>query len=161
MRHINLTRGFVAIVDDEDYERVSQFRWKANINHRTVYATRRAPRVKGQKRGDIKLHHFILGTKERTDHHDGNGLNNQRYNLRPATMIQNNRNARKRKGASSRWKGVHWSKKGRCWRARIGTDGKVSLGSFRDECNAAQAYNFAAEEMYGEFARFNTPGGCL
>jgi hypothetical protein len=109
------------------------------------------------------MHHFILGEKTRVDHHDGNSLNNRRGNLRIATQSQNRANIGKPSGNhSSRYKGVAWNKgksaTGGGWRAQIGFDyKKIHLGCFKDEVDAATAYNFKAFELFGEFARFNHP----
>lgn len=106
-----------------------------------------------------KMHRLILGVtnpKIKIDHRDGNGLNNQRHNLREATQAQNLANSRPRSG-SSRFKGVTFRSPDK-WIAQISKDGKHTyLGIFRDEFDAATAYNFAAIEMFGEFARLNRP----
>lgn len=90
------------------------------------------------------------------DHADGNGLNNQRRNLRAATFAQNTANQYIVRG-TSRYKGVSRYRNGK-WVAQISYKGKNrGLGYFKHEYNAAQAYNFAAYEFYGDFARMNTP----
>ncbi len=166
MKEITLTRGYVALVDDEDYERVAAHKWQAQVVP-GVYSTRvYAQRAfYAPKRESVRLHQFILGVRlVRVDHRDGNGLNNQRYNLRIATDRQNSANRKKDPRSSSRWNGVYWAKPnhrwsvGR-WRACISLPGskKLDLGYFKDECDAATAYNFAAEEVHGEFAVFNRP----
>lgn len=158
--------GYVALVDDEDYERVMQFKWhvcfvdKGPLRQKTVYAVRYAGGGKANQKSE-GMHTFISGVKG-TDHKDGDGLNNQRHNLRTATLSQNGGNKRKqafKEGVPSlsKWKGVTWDKWAKRWKAQCA--GK-HLGHFREEFDAAQAYNFAAEEKYGEFARFNTPEGC-
>jgi hypothetical protein len=94
----------------------------------------------------------------RFDHKDGNGLNNTRSNLRPCTQGQNNMNQRKRKNATSRFKGVTWSAADEKWKACI-TANHVQhhLGYFCDEEEAARAYDKAARSLHGEFARLNFP----
>ncbi len=159
MKEIPLTHGYVALVDDEDYERVAQFKWHAHIDQETptlIYPSRGLKRSSDRRRTTQAMHIFITG-KLGIDHADGNGLNNQRSNLRPATLSQNMQNRRKWTG-SSRWKGVSWHKKDKCWHARITQNNRaIFLGKFKSEANAAQAYNFAAEELFGEFARLNLP----
>jgi len=156
MKEVPLTRGFVALVDDEDYERVAAFNWQARVvrmkTHATVYASRIVRRGDG-RRGTVSMHNFILGERH-VDHHDRNGLNNQRHNLRACNHSNNHMNMKKR--SHVRWKGVHFHKGRQIWRAYITKDGiRRELGGFQTDYDAAQAYNFAAEEMFGEFARFN------
>lgn len=161
MKEIPLTQGYVALVDDEDFERVSAHKWRAHVISKTpnvlVYAVRSLTRIE-RKRKHIYMHHFILGAKALTDHLDDNGLNNQRENLRPATYSQNIANARKRGGCASPYRGVGWRKDIQKWTARITKDGvEYRVGYFREECDAALAYNLKAYELFGEFARFNEP----
>jgi hypothetical protein len=100
----------------------------------------------------------VLGIPGRIDHHDGDGLNNQRLNLRPATHAQNMANRAKRSDASSQFKGVWWTACHQKWRAVIRANGvRHQIGYFREEVNAATAYNLVAHELHGEFARFNLP----
>lgn len=90
------------------------------------------------------------------DHKDGNGLNNQKDNLRICTKSQNGQNRRKKEGCSSQFVGVTWSKKQKRWVAQIGiADRMTHLGSFIDERAAASAYNKAAVGMFGESAKLN------
>ena len=160
VRQISLTRGFVALVDDADYERLSQYSWCVRIDKRPgrnehTYAARYVG--PSYRRKTIFMHSEVCGYA-RPDHIDGDGLNNQKYNLRPATRSQNAANRSKREGFSSSFLGVSWSTKSQKWHAQIVKDGKrFHLGMFRDEVDAAQAYNLAADELHGEFARFNTP----
>lgn len=158
MKQILLTQGLVALVDDEDYERVNAFKWHAVVAESGVV---HAARKISNKR--VYMHTFLIGA-EQTDHADTNGLNNQRYNLRPANRSQNQANRGKNRSHrhgiahSSKWKGVSWNKRKRKWVAYIGKDGrKLHLGNFKDEADAATAYNFSAYEHFGEFARMNTP----
>ena len=91
-----------------------------------------------------------------TDHIDGNGLNNQKDNLRISTRSQNAANSKIRVGGSSEFKGVAWNKRCRKWRATIGVERQVKhLGLFKIEEKAALAYNTAALKYFGEFARLN------
>ncbi len=161
MKEIPLTQGYVALVDDEDFERVNAHKWRAHVISKTpnllVYAVRSLTRI-NRKRTHIYMHHFILGSKSLRDHWDDNGLNNQRSNLRPATCAQNVANARKRGGCSSRYRGVGWRRDIQKWTARIVKDGvEYRIGYFREECDAALAYNLKAYELFGDFARFNEP----
>jgi hypothetical protein len=159
--------GRVALVDDADYDLVMQHRW--NVQERT--------RPNGSKIGPyaftsdcgsdrtviVWLHRLLMPGVAQVDHEDGDGLNNQRSNLRPATNMQNHANERKTRTyggrpTSSRFKGVYWHKAAGKWLAQIGADGKHRyLGLFADEAEAARAYDAAAREAFGEFAKVNFP----
>jgi AP2 domain-containing protein len=156
MKEIPLTQGKVALVDDDDYEAVSQFKWCAMKDGRCFYAARGVVGKNG--RWTVQpLHRFLLPGVPRIDHRDGDGLNNQRENLRPATAVENNR-AQKRKqvGTSSQFRGVFRRSDGKRWRAQITVEGKkLSLGHFYYETDAARAYDTAARKYFGEFAAPN------
>lgn len=153
MKQIRLTQGKVALVDDADFEWLSKRKWHA-VRHpsgRTFYAGTGAPRV--------FMHTEILGKFEgkHPDHKDGNGLNNQRSNLRPATPSQNGANRRKQlKPSSSRFKGVTWHKRDRVWQVSIMVGGKaIFVGTFHSETEAAKEYNRRARFIFGHFANLN------
>jgi hypothetical protein len=151
--------GYVASVDDEDYPIVSNFSWYPSVRHHAggilVYAKRSLKQENG--RHTTQCMHTLLTGNKKTDHVDTNGLNNQRLNLRQATQSQNGANRRTGLGRS-RWKGVSWDNHQNKWEARIKKDGVCRhLGRFQKEWDAAQAYNFAAEELFGEFANYNRP----
>lgn len=165
MREIPLTKGYVALVDDEDFTRVSQYKWCTSEYRRkdgsvlNVYAVRsRYP-----QKGNIGLHRFILGitdSKTQVDHEDHNGLNCQKYNLRPASVNQNQHNMRNsdfRKSKTSQFKGVYYASMGRRrWMARITHNSTMQyIGRFSDELQAAKAYDTRARELFGEFAFTN------
>jgi hypothetical protein len=154
---IPLTRGLVAVVDAEDVERVlAAGKWQALVGDHTTYAQRNVYE-QGQRR-TVLLHTFLTGWP-RVDHRDGNGLNNRRSNLRPATARQNMQNRRIQSNNTSGYKGVgrQWNR----WRATIQIDGRqVHLGTFGDPADAARAYDAAAREHFGEFARLNFPEVC-
>lgn len=96
------------------------------------------------------------------DHIDGNGLNNQKSNLRQCTYAQNKQNSRKRKRTSSQFKGVNFHKGGQNWQAYITVNKKrIWLGRFNSEIEAASIYDAKARECFGEYAvtNFNLIGG--
>jgi hypothetical protein len=145
--------GRVALVDDDDHELVSQHTWIA-------LRTRRPGVFYAYSNTQVLMHRLILGCPEfDADHIDGNGLNNQRHNLRLATRSQNLANMRPRAGGSSRFKGVHWDRVNGRWRAMIQVNGHMrAIGRYSTEEAAARAYDAAALAAWGEFACPNFPG---
>lgn len=164
MREIRLTKGKVALVDDEDFEWAIQFNWRAHRGKQLLeqwYAVRNLPR-NGAPRRCAYMHREIA---ERAgielscfggDHRDSNGLNNQRSNLRPASQQENNRNCRKRIGASSQYKGVSWHSRDGRWESMFTLNGRrIHLGYFQVESDAAIAYDRATRFFFGEFSKTN------
>lgn len=154
MKEIELTQGLVAFVDDEDYEKLSKHKWRAEKRGDLFYAYRSAG-----KHGGYAMHREILPIPlgKEIDHTDRNGLNNQKSNLRICTVSQNQANTKSRTGGTSKFKGVGWFKSSRKWRALIKVKGQlVYLGLFVTEEDAAIAYNNAALRHFGEFARLNS-----
>ena len=161
MKEIKLTQGKVALVDDEDYELVKQYKWCAVFHRHTWYAYANTKQIKGKKSQTIRMHRLILGlgfgNKLKSDHIDGNGLDNKRQNLRICNNQQNCSNKKIYGKGTSKYKGVYWVKSLKKWRAMIGYAGKrIHLGVFSIEECAALAYDFAAMKYYREFAHFNT-----
>lgn len=160
MKEINLNRGYKAVVDEEDFGKVSQFKWHVQEGVNTVYARRNYRALDG-KQVNQRMHRFILdlppGTKPSVDHKDGDGLNNRRENLRVCTSAENARNQPAYKNKSSKFKGVIRRPGGK-WEATITVDGKHKyVGWFMSEELAARAYDVAATENFGQFARLNFP----
>jgi hypothetical protein len=152
--------GRVALVDDEDYGLVSSYNWRIRFHPNGQAYADGIPKGAGTKVKRIYMHILIMGTKG-VDHRDHDGLNNQRYNLRPATKKQNARNSRRHCDGSSRFKGVSWDKSRGRWRAQITVNGKMRmLGRFAGEADAARVYDAAAAEAFGEFACLNFPEVC-
>lgn len=151
---------FFVQVDDEDFNFLNQWKWYANKFKHTCYV-RRVVRVNGRK-SQIIMHRVILNAKDKQiiDHIDGNGLNNQKSNLRFCTQSQNSANKRawgisKYLGVSLR-RDVHKNYVYTKWRAYIDIDGRQkNLGLFNSEIDAALIYNEAAKKVHGEFAKLN------
>ena len=159
MAEIPLSKGFVAIVDDADYDLVmSRGKWYANCRPTTTYAQRNRSLPNGARTTE-QLHKFLTGYAM-VDHRNGNGLDNRRSNLRAATKGQNTRNAGLRRDNSSGLKGVSRVTRSRTFRAYITIDGKRKwLGTYDSAEAAGSAYDTAALKAFGEFARLNYPGG--
>jgi len=153
MKEIRLTRGFVAIVDDDDYSRVSAYRWRASVDARTVYAKRTSSRRSGLQ--TIYMHRAILGDVcdgLEVDHINLNGLDNRRANLRLATRTQNKRNCAPYRKNSLAMKGVRWN--GKWWVAQISIQGRTKyLGRCATPSEAYRAYCAAAVPLHGEYAQ--------
>lgn len=144
-----LSQGKVAIIDFADFEKVGRFKWcAARTPNGRFYALRNLPRKNGKNQKSLKLHCEILGIKG-VDHRDGNGLNNCRENLRPATQKQNNQAfQRKAPGVSSKFRGVVWHRRDLKWQASIMKDRvPYYLGYFKVEEDAARAYDKKAKEL--------------
>ena len=157
-KQIQLTQGMTAIVDDEDYEYLSRFKWCTHKIRNTYYAERGEYLPDG-KWATISMHREIMGLKRgdkrQIDHRNRNGLDNQKYNLRVSTISQNHANAISR-GGTSKYKGVSWHKATKKWRALIGFNKhQKHIGLYDSEIEAALNYNKYAQMFYGEFARLN------
>ena len=156
---VKLTRGLVTIIDIEDFELVSQWKWFASRGNSTDYAQRN-DRTQGIRR-TVKLHRLILNATDEmhVDHINNNGLDNRKANIRLCSLSENLRNRRKRNGCSSQYKGVVKRQDGRPepWMAAIKVNGKKYTSSFTTELEAALWYDGMAKELHGEFARLNFP----
>lgn len=147
MKEIDLNGKAIALIDDDDFARVSRLNWCV-LKKRGV--------IKYARNNNGLMHRFILNVSDGifVDHKDGNGLNNQKGNLRIATQGQNARNAIKRTVRTSRFKGVRKIEYG--WQARITFEKKCyAIGFFKTEEEAALAYNDKAKKLHGEFAKLN------
>jgi hypothetical protein len=158
MKEIKLTQGQVALVDDEDYDWLNQWKWYAAWNKTTksFYAVRTDYSTGKQK--EIRMHRVILNAPKGIDcdHKDGNTLNNQKYNLRLDPEKRNNQNARMRSDNISGYRGIAWDKKYSKWSARINFQGKrYFLGYFDIAKDAAKKRNEEALKLHGEFAKLN------
>ena len=152
MRRIPLTQGQFALVDDEDYDWLSQWKWCASQSRGRFYAVRKSE----DNACIIMMHRVLCDSEELVDHKDGDSLNNQKDNLRPCTNQQNLQNRGRTKSNTSGYKGVSWNPKNKNWNAQITVSGrKIHLGTFGDKAHAAKAYDEAAEKYHGDFAKKN------
>lgn len=156
MKEIPLHGGKKALVDDEDYDYLSGFKWYVvGCAKYTYYAWRNITTPEG-KRTTIRMHREILKVQNShifVDHFDGDGLNNQKHNLRQCSPKENQGNRRITSG-QSKFKGV--KPVGTRWAAKISIGGNTThLGIYDTEDMAAAAYNRKAKEVFGEFAYLN------
>ena len=153
MKQIPLAQNKFALVDDEDFDFLNQWKWKISNKGYVV----RSIWEEGKSK-IIWMHRLIMDTPRgmETDHEDLNKLNCQRYNLRICSHAQNNMNTLKHSNNTSGYKGVR--RVGQRFRTEIGTNGgQIHIGYFSDVICAAQAYDEAAIKYHKEFARLNFP----
>jgi hypothetical protein len=140
LKQITLTQGKIALVDDDVYEVLGHLKWYAQKSYNIFYAVRHTSRKEGHK--TIRLHHLVVGKPSKgfeVDHKDGNGLNNQRDNLRIATTRQNQQN--RKQHSNGRLVGASWHKGKNKWQVQIMINGKQdSLGYFNTEQEAHDVY---------------------
>lgn len=162
MREIPLTRGKVTLVDEEDFDLVSAFRWRASPSvHKGEiigwYAARSAPR--NERPSTIYLHRFLLGVgpDKYVDHRDHDGLNNRRENIRECSHSQNLANQRCNLGGSG-YRGVHLDRRYGTYIAQIEVEGRRWRSpTTKDPIAAARSYDREARRAFGEFAILNFP----
>lgn len=148
-----MNRGRFALVDDEDFDRVSKIHWFVNDNGYAMAGGFHGMPTRA------RMHRFILGKKagKYTDHINGDKLDNQRANLRVCTNAQNMRNIPPKKQNTSGFKGVTWQEDCKRWKAQIKVNYKnIHIGIFKIKEDAARAYNEAALKYFGKFAWINT-----
>jgi hypothetical protein len=149
MREIKLNRGYVALVDDEDFDRLSKFNWRVSIHKRKkmVYAV-----------AVVKLHRLALDVSDPAvlvDHQNHRGLDCQKLNLRTCNATQNQANRRKNRTSRSKFKGVQWHKHSKKWMSRINRGGKARVSYWNSEVRAAVEYDVVSRVLDREFACTN------
>lgn len=143
-----------ALVDDEDFESVNQFKWHASGETWGIRYALRTAVIAGEPT-PIQMHKFILGvgSGQMVEHKNRNGHDNRRKNLRPCTPSQNQAGRKIGKNNKTGYKGVYWREDRGCYMAQIYKNSKRHyLGRYDNPIDAAKAYNEAAIEFYGEFA---------
>ena len=152
---IPLTQCKFAIVDADDYERLSLHKWYAHRSRNMIYAGRQSDRC------CISMHRVIMNAPKGMvcDHINHNGLDNRKCNLRVCTVKENSYNRSPLKGCTSKYKGVCWLKKKRKWMFQIRANQRSEYysGVFSSEAEAALAYDLKADELFGRFAYLNFP----
>lgn len=154
MKTIKLTKGAVAIVDDEDFDELNKHKWHL---HSEGYAIRTVWNGK-EKQTRLRMHRVIMKTPDGmdTDHLNGNRIDNRKENLRICTRSQNLRNSQKRSDNKSGYKGVAFHNFSGLFHAYIRVNKRqISLGYYKFPDDAAKAYNEAAKKYFGEFAKLN------
>jgi hypothetical protein len=162
MKEIPLTQGKVALVDDRDYDALMSIGpWQAFKTSAGFYAARDLRESRTGRLRRFFMHAVLLGTvatSKWVDHVNGDTLDNRRTNIRRATPAQNAANRRKMAGSGCKYRGVSWDKVRKKFKATITPLGKQRhLGYYLAEEDAARAYDRAAVEAYGEFAKLNFP----
>jgi len=146
---LKLKSGHHILIDDEDFERVSQYRWGMYPSCRYVTAT-----INGKT---TSIHRFVMNAEQGqyVDHINGDRLDNRKSNLRFCSHRANTQNRKLNKNSTTGIKGVCKLKNGR-YRAKIGNNGdRLNLGVWETERDATIAYNVGAKLLYGEFANLN------
>lgn len=158
MKEIQLTQGKVALVDDDMFHYLNQWKWGISSNGKgTYYAVRFDYSIKGVKLC-IRMHRQIMNATKGyvVDHINQYTLDNRRINLRVCTHTQNLHNRHKNINNTSGFKGVGWCKTYEKWRAKIWLNSKCyHVGYYINLIDAARAYNAAAIKYHGEFANLN------
>lgn len=144
--------GESAIVDDDDFAIISQLKWYRSGKY--VVAN-----IKNEigVRKQISMHRLITNCRHGfyVDHIDGDGLNNQRKNLRVCTPLENAKNRCMSKANRSGYKGVSYCKTTKKWYASIKSNKKsINLGYHESPQSAYEAYKSAAYKLHGEFASY-------
>jgi hypothetical protein len=154
MKLLPLTNGQFTKVDDDIYEQAKHYTWRVSERG---YVNRNEMK-KGRVQKTIYLHKLVCPSPKgmKTDHHNGDKLDNQRSNLRVCTQRQNTQNKSRQSNAQSVYKGIYPHSENGTWIAQIKVKNKqVYLGSFPDEHTAGLAYDLWAKDLYGEFAKLN------
>ena len=168
MKQIPLAKsGKFALVDDADFQFLIQFKWRAEPSRKQIYAIRSNATGEAGIQNHRSMHRLILNPElgQQVDHIDHNGLNNQRANLRLCSKRDNLRSRTLNKNNSSGYKGVSLDQHARTgrptnkpWRVYLGYDtagSRIYIGYFATAKEAAEAYDHATIEFYGEFAATN------
>lgn len=155
MKTIKLTQEKVTLVDEDDYERVSKYKWCAsNSGNGTYYGYRKDTNGK-----TVLMHRFIMNVTDAdilVDHENHDTLDNQKLNLRVCTKTNNNRNKSPHSNSTSKYLGVSWDKSRNKWKSNIYVNKRLLfLGRFNSEEDAAKAYDVVAIREFKQYANLN------
>lgn len=152
-------KGLYALVDNKDYDFLMQWKWYPHFTRGKIYAIRNIKHK--EPTSPSQMHRLLLNLKVNEfmqgDHKDGNGLNNQRHNIRKCTFQNNMKNMKPRKNKyGSKYVGVSWQKRIKKWMARITFNSKrIFLGYFEKKIDAGRAVNLANKFYNKEFGYIN------
>lgn len=152
---IKITKGFYSLIDEEDFLRVSKFKWSASVYKNNFYAITDIYQKNKKKKIRTGMHRFLMNFPKNkdVDHINGNGLDNRKINLRVCSRSQNSMNRDKSSLNKSGYKGVSWCKAMNSWQACISFNRKtIYLGCYSTPKKAHEIYSIAAKKYYGEFA---------
>jgi len=164
MKEVELTKGYVCLVDDEDYELVSLKSWHIKPSRggrykaHTIYACTAIRLGHGRKAkvAHVSMHRFLMNAAagQLVDHINGNGLDNRRHNLRFCTRSQNRTN--QWHGLTER-RGARFHKRLGLWQSSITVNGKqIHISYFKTPEEASAAYDAKAILLHGEYATTST-----
>lgn len=166
MKRIPLTQGKFALVDDEDFEWLKQWKWQAYKARRGhLWYAKHSINLGNGRFKKVAMQQLITGAvyPNIADHKDHDGLNNQRYNLRVCNYRQNAQHSRIAAGTATGLKGVRFRKRNSTFEvyitkpARKGNSPRIYLGGFKCPTEAGRAYDAAAKKYFGEYAALNFP----
>jgi len=158
MKEIQLTRGYVAIIDDDDFKWLFGFKWHVQPKRNGRACAVRGIVGENGKRALEYMHRAILNAPKHffVDHINGNALDNRKENLRLCTNAENLKNRGPQKNNKTGFKGVSKNSDGKTFIARIRCSGKqITIGYFASPEDAARAYDKEAIKLHGEFAWLN------
>lgn len=164
-KKVKLSNGMEALVDEEDYDFINQYRWYGLLGYAAHGFYTLGSSSKEKPHGIVRtyyMHQLILKAPKgfQVDHINGNRLDNRKSNLRICTPGQNIINKSKQTNNTSNYKGVTRQKASRKWQAIIGFNRrKLHLGFYQNKIHAAMAYDMAAKDLHGEFVNLNFPDG--
>lgn len=161
MKKIKLTQGYFALIDNDDYEKVTQYEWHIQRKKQNKkYAVAGIGTGIKYKRTTLRMHRLIMNAPMhmQVDHINGNGLDNRKSNLRLTTNQMNQANKGINKNNTSGYKGVTFNKQCKKYLVQITFNHEnIYLGLYDSPIEAAKAYDKKAFELFGEYARLNFP----
>lgn len=154
MKKIPLTRGKYALVDNEDFEYLNQWKWYCNSGRACRTVSLPGDCAKKRNRKVVYMHRLIMNDPKNmeVDHINSDPLDNRKSNLRICKMSDNKKNRLLNKNNKSGYKGVSWNERLGKWVVVVQNK---HIGCFLDKELAARKYNEVALSLFGEFAKLN------